>query len=1529
MPIPTSVLALVGVFALSLFLSILNFSFWYVRREDRIPFWLATWVAANTVFVFCRLLQYGRLEDPLYVIIPRILLTAAYSLAWLGIEFANASVGYRPPRRERVLVLLLVAAPIALLWMSNLILTDRVIIRTLLFGEEFHGVMVGPLYLPVSFLILALGAVPPLRLVRASNSSRSENRLMAVGFLVVILFSLYDFLMTGLNLVSIRLSDYAYLPMALFFSYIQLRRYGMVYRDMERMVFERTAALRQTVATLQTLAETERAITSTLDLSARLDILLKRATDQMRADIGVVYLVDPATNEQRAVAQSGTRHADFLRDFRFKSNQGALGWTIQHGEPLVIPDVRQDARWLHLESQADEGIVSYLGVPLEAQDRVIGALTIATRTRREFTLEEISFFTTLARRAATFVENARLYGEAQRRADEFRGLYETTRDLAAQHDLSVLLPTIVERAARLLRGCGGGMYLCDPGHQQVRCVVSYNTPRDYIGVVLRYGEGAAGIVAATGKPLIIDDYRVWSGRATTYEEEQPFTAVLSVPMIWHGKVMGVIHVLDDKETRHFTQADLELLLPFADQAAIAIESARLLEETQKRSRQLELLYQVGQVINSTLDTEAILSRVIDETMNVTGATHGCIVLVDETTQCFAYRALRGWSPELASRACATTLRLREGLNGRALQTRQVVLVDDVRGSPDYIEFIPGTRSELIVPIIRSGQVIGNIDLQSPQVGAFRQVDLSLLSALADQAGVALENARLFDAQSRRTEELDSLRQASLQVTSSLEMSQVLENVLAQVLKLFPTENAHLYTYDGVQLDFAAAKWADGVQRPPHTELRPHGITYTVAHLGEPIVVSDVNSHPLFEDSRWGGAIASLPLRIGEHVRGVINVAFAQPHLFNDDELRVLDLLSEQAAIALENARLFEETTQRAKQLAALNRIASAANRSLRLDELLEAIYREVTTLLSADALYIALYDAATDELDFRIRIDEGVREPRQIRKRAPGLTAYAIENKKPLLIRDLETEPDNYPVPKLWGTMKLSRSWLSVPILTGDAVVGVLCIQSYRPNAYGGQEQELFTTIADQTAVAIEKVRLFEALDNEKRRLELLYNLSRHLTESLDLRQVAAIALDHICSALGAFKGTLYVIHPGTDHLQLLAASGMNPTDIEAFNQRGGFRLGHGLTGWTAQQRKTVIVPDVAQDEHWESLPGLDNWVRSAISVPLLAGTPSTDSGQVLVGVLNLLSDQPAAFREEDIALVQAAAAPVGIALQNTRLFEETENRALEQGVVSEIARALNATLDVSEAFPTIVKGVHALAPCERVSVALLSETGGHFTISALDSSRPELSQGTRMPVTATAATADVLAGRVHLTPDLGSETDYPAECALYAAGHRSRINLPLIVGEHAIGALNLVSRELNAFANVRLAPLQQISNTLAIALQNARLFKAEQLRREELGALYDVSRALADAGYDLEAILNLVVRYAVESVRVTFARILLVQDGEWAVRAAYPIRTLACDLQIGRREALSHFPCYSRVLQQNVSSQSFRGDAGETLVKI
>ncbi len=248
-------------------------------------------------------------------------------------------------------------------------------------------------------------------------------------------------------------------------------------------------------------------------------------------------------------------------------------------------------------------LIHYEGLPLKAKD---GRLMIVEFISNVYMVGDEKIIQCNIRDIS---ESEQAFEVLQRRVEELASLQATVLEITALHDLPTLLRTIVERATRLINAPSGGLYLCEPDREEVRCVVSYNTPHDFTGTILKYGVGAAGVVAKTGKPLIIDDYSTWSHRAGAFEKQKPFSSVLSAPMIWKNKVIGVIHVFHNVETRCFTQAELELLSLFANHAANAVENAHFYETAQseliERKRMEEVLRQSEARFSSAFKDAAI------------------------------------------------------------------------------------------------------------------------------------------------------------------------------------------------------------------------------------------------------------------------------------------------------------------------------------------------------------------------------------------------------------------------------------------------------------------------------------------------------------------------------------------------------------------------------------------------------------------------------------------------------------------------------------------------------------------------------------------------------------------------------------------------------------------------------------------------------------------------------------------------------------------------------------------------------------
>jgi signal transduction histidine kinase/CheY-like chemotaxis protein len=270
-----------------------------------------------------------------------------------------------------------------------------------------------------------------------------------------------------------------------------------------------------------------------------------------------------------------------------------------------------------------------------------------------------------------------------------------------------------------------------------------------------------------------------------------------------------------------------------------------------------------------------------------------------------------------------------------------------------------------------------------------------------------------------------------------------------------------------------------------------------------------------------------------------------------------------------------------------------------------------------------------------------------------------VETGQPVVVADTQADPH-------WvRRSEVSwRSYVGAPICVQGRVVGFLNVSSAAPGFFGRKHAERLRVFADQVAIALQNARLFSSLAQEKQRLELLYRLGRQLLESLDVHRVTQRALDEICAVVGAIQGVALVRQPDpaddSDLLQLMAISGYDSESVESVNERIKLRVGEGLAGWVAAHRQTVVVDEVLRDPRWLVVAGLDDGIRSALSVPLL-------SGDNLVGVVGIYSDREAFFNQDHVHLVESAAATVAVAIANAQLFEQAQKEIVERKQVEAI----------------------------------------------------------------------------------------------------------------------------------------------------------------------------------------------------------------------------------------------------------------------
>lgn len=392
--------------------------------------------------------------------------------------------------------------------------------------------------------------------------------------------------------------------------------------------------------------------------------------------------------------------------------------------------------------------------------------------------------------------------------------------------------------------------------------------------------------------------------------EQDIQSLVVVPIFARQVWWGFLGFDECAMERAWSVAEIDALSAAADTLGAAIERDWIDRELRTRARDLELLNEITRAAIATSDLRQMLQVIVGRLGALFDADGCLITLWDESQQhsipTAAIGALQDVFPSLLPEPGEVTF------TQSVLNRGEPLAIDDVMNTP-YVsrriaERLPA-KSMLCLPMLEGGRRLGAALISFTQFHIFSRDEIERGAQATAQIALAISRAQLFAAEQHRATELEALRQASLSLTASLELPAVLDAILANILQLMPdAEDAHIYLYDKDQLTFGGAHWRDGKKGVEWSTPRQDGLTFTVARTGEQIIVPNMRLHPLFVNtpSNWQGAIVGLPLKFGERVVGVMTIALEEPHYFLETELRVLRLLADQAAVGIENARLYDQ-----------------------------------------------------------------------------------------------------------------------------------------------------------------------------------------------------------------------------------------------------------------------------------------------------------------------------------------------------------------------------------------------------------------------------------------------------------------------------------------------------------------------------------------------------------------------------------------------------------------------------------------------
>ncbi|MBI3160752.1 MAG: GAF domain-containing protein [Chloroflexi bacterium] len=1030
-------------------------------------------------------------------------------------------------------------------------------------------------------------------------------------------------------------------------------------------------------------------ITSSLDLNEVLESFAFQLGQLLEVDSCSISMWDRASDTISMQVEYNVGPEDHANEWRRPVSLESIPMSAQVLRQNVTLQANRNSPNLPpltAEYMEQYGIFSTLMLPLSAKGEVIGIVELEDNTRlREFDEQEIILAETITSQAAATIENARLF-EATRRQLRELGALHTLASIGSQAtDEDAFIGAATELISQYFYPDNFGVLLFDPSENALITHPSYQAPTLMAGAHINLTEGVCGRVFRSGQPVRLDDV---SADPDYIRLDSGSQSELCVPLKLGKEVIGVVNA-ESHRLAAFTPDDERLMTTLAGQMTVVIERLRSREAEQRHARHLALLNSLGRDLSGLLEIHQLCQLVATRLHTDFGYTNVGVLFMEEGQQTLKLEAIsRPYGDKIVPGIYRQSIN--EGLLGIAARTRKYVVSNNVDEHPDYIPpDVGGIRAELAIPLTADDELIGVLNIDSDQYNTFDADEISALTTLADQLALALAKARLLETERRQRQQAETLREVAAILSTATDREVVLDLILQQLHKVVAYDSAAVMLLRGSRLVIEAV----GGNLPADMlgyffEADENKPAQPILQERKTVILDDVRQFPGWLTSPKSEKILSwlgVPLVARGEVIGVLTVDGYRPNQFSQEDAQLTTAFAHHAANALENARLFAEVTESLAREQQLNEITRKLTQELGVESALADVVRMACESVGAEAGSLGLLLPDGETMEFPYVYNPMRNDYTRTSKRGEGLAWRLVETGESILLNAYSDHPESLE----HHEAARAKAFIAAPVWAGDTVIGGLAVYFVtQPGHFSQRDLKTIETIGRQAGIAIQNARLFQetitALAREQRLNEVTLTISRALEQQTLFEQIGRLA----CELVGGDTASIGIINPETG--EPVAGYYYNkPDEVDpAILPRG-----QGLMWDIMETGESLLVVDYRA--HPKAMPTwVQAGVRGFIGVPI-----QTPEG--VIGVLGIFSRDPArVFNERDLALVESIGRQAGVAVQNTRLYEELED-AYVQTVV-----ALANAMDVRDSYT----GNHS----ERMAV-WVEEIGRALALPARD----------------------------------------------------------------------------------------------------------------------------------------------------------------------------------------------------------------------